>query len=121
MAVELSQVLLPPVNRPPVATPTDEAVRALARYAAAIAQDRNDRAVRDRARAALSCYVQELKADDVAPERALITVKVVARSVSSGVRVRAREALVEEIVRWFVDAYYRTPSVNDDRPRPAGA
>jgi hypothetical protein len=104
-----------------VATPAHEAVHALARHAAAIAQGRNDRAVRDGARAALSRYVQELKADDVAPERALITVKVVARSLSSDVGVRARQALVDEIVRWFVDAYYRTPSVNDDRPRPAGA
>ncbi len=121
MATELSQVLLPRADRAPASAPAHEAARALAHYAEAIAQNLDDRALRDRAHTVLSRYVQQLKADNIAPERALISVKVVARSLSSSVGVRSREALVEEIVRWFVDAYYRTPSLPDSRASTSGA
>lgn len=106
MPSELPQSPLPPRDHDPAAERAHEAVGALAEYATAIAQHRDDRAARDGARAALSQYVETLKTEHVAPERALVTVKVVARSLASGLSMRAREALVDETVRWCIAAYY---------------
>jgi hypothetical protein len=111
---ELPQSPFPSREPGPAAERAHKAVGALAEYATAIAQDRDDSAARDEARVALFHYIEELKSEHVAPERALITVKVVARSLASGLSMRAREALVDETVRWCVAAYYGTP------PAPAG-
>ena len=119
MATELSQTPLLPRDHAPAVEHAHRAVGALAEYATAIAHHRDDDAARDEARAALSRYVEELKAEHVAPERALVTVKIVARSLASDMGIRAREALVDETVRWCVDAYYGTQPAGGESSRLA--
>ena len=120
MPTELPQSPLPSRDHDPAAERAHKAVGALAEYATAIAQHRDDRAARDEARVALHHYVEQLKTERVAPERALITVKVVARSLASRLGMRAREALVDEAVRWCVAAYYATPSGSGGSSRRTG-
>ena len=119
MATDLSQIPLPASDRAFMTERAHKAVGALADYAAAIARHRDDRVMRDEARVALSRYVEELRTERVAPERALITVKVVARSLAADMGIRAREALVDETVRWCVDAYYGAQSAGGDSQRSA--
>lgn len=92
------------------AAPAHQAVGALTMYAAAIAHRREAGALRHEARSALSRYVEQLKTERVPPERALVMVKVVAQSLGSGMGIGARDDLVSETVRWFIEAYFRTQS-----------
>ena len=103
----LSHTLAAPPDRDPNAQRAARAITALARYAVADAREKEARAVRDEARAAVVGYVEYLRAESVAPERALMMVKTVVQRPASAMAVHAREELFADVVDWFLDGYYR--------------
>jgi len=65
-------------------------------------------AIRAELRASVTAYVRHLRTDGVPPERMLVLVKSAVREVTPPEldAVEARE-LMEDVVRWSVDAYYQ--------------
>jgi hypothetical protein len=102
-----SQTLVSSPDRGPNAQRAARAVTALARYGLADAREHEARAARAEARAAILSYVEHLRAESVAPERALTLVKMVVQRPASSMAIHAREALFADIVDWFLDGYYR--------------
>ena len=107
MDAGISHTLASPPDRDPNAQRAARAITALARYAVDDAREKDVRAVRDEARAAVVGYVEHLRAESVAPERALTMVKMVVHRPASAMAVHARDALFADIVDWFLDGYYR--------------
>lgn len=66
-----------------------------------------DTAQRAAARSAVCALVVQLRERGVPPERMLVDVKGVAQAASSGVLdADTARALVEDVVRWSVEAFY---------------
>ena len=107
MDAGFSHTLTPPTDRGPNAQRAARAVTALARYGLVDAREHEARAARAEARAAILGYVEHLRAESVAPERALTMVKMVVQRPASAMAVHAREELFADVVDWFLDAYYR--------------
>ena len=63
------------------------------------------RETRERLRASIMSYVAELRRDQVSPERAIILVKHAVLE-SASLPDSEHRLVVEESVRWAVDAYY---------------
>jgi hypothetical protein len=65
-------------------------------------------AERDAAHSAVTAFVVQLRESGVPPQRMLVDVKNVAREASTGLLdTSAAGALVEDVVRWSVEAFYR--------------
>jgi hypothetical protein len=102
-----SHTVASPTDRGPNAQRAARAVAVLARYALADAREHEVRAARAEARAAILGYVEYLRAESVAPERALTMVKTIVQRPASAMALQARDALFADIVDWFLDGYYR--------------
>ncbi len=64
-------------------------------------------ALRAQLRASVTAYVRHLKADGAAPERMLVLVKAaVSESTPPELDPAETRALMEDVVRWSVEAYY---------------
>jgi hypothetical protein len=107
MDAGFSETLLSPPDRGPNAQRAARAVTTLARYTVADAREQEARAARAEARAAILGYVEHLRAESVAPERALTMVKMVVQRPASAMAIHARDALLADVVDWFLDGYYR--------------
>ena len=62
-------------------------------------------ALRDQLRDSVRTYARELRRDEVLPERVIVLMKSAIRE-SDAVRDQNHRAVVEDVVRWAVDAYY---------------
>jgi hypothetical protein len=102
-----SHTLASPADRGPNAQRAVRAVTALARCVLADAREHEVRAARAEARAAILGYVEHLRAESVAPERALTMVKMIVQRPAAAMALHARDALFADIVDWFLDGYYR--------------
>ncbi len=107
MDARISHTLASPVDRDPSAQRAARAITALARYVVADAREKDARAARDEARAAVLEYVEHLRAESVAPERALSMVKTVVQRPAAAMAIHVREELFADVVDWFLDGYYR--------------
>lgn len=57
-------------------------------------------------RTVVSSYVSLLRRDGVPPERMLVLVKNAVESAHADLDARGRRAIMDEMVRWAVDAYF---------------
>jgi len=61
--------------------------------------------LREQLRESVQTYALELRRDDVLPERLIVLMKT-AVGESDAVRDKNHRAVLEDVVRWAVDAYY---------------
>jgi len=61
--------------------------------------------LREQLRDSVRTYALELRRDEVLPERVIVLMKTTIRE-SDAVRDQNHRAVVEDVVRWAVDAYY---------------
>ena len=93
--------------RDPVATSRSLLVRASALVSGATSLVQASATLRAELRDSVTAYVRHLRDDGVPPERMLVLVKSALRE-STPLELDALEAraLMEDVVRWSVDAYY---------------
>jgi len=100
-----------------LATATEQARDATERYVEisrqcdlSVGQSRQllaaSREVREQLRDVVSSYVSILRRDGAPPERVIVLVKEAVEASDLPLEIGRRRALMEEVVRWAVDAYY---------------
>lgn len=64
-------------------------------------------------RTSVTAYVQRLHTDGMSPEQTVVQVKrTVQEATSAELDPAEARALMEDVVRWTVDAYYRTSAAD---------
>jgi len=64
------------------------------------------RDLREQLRHVVTSYVSMLRLDGTPPERVIVQVKTAMESCALQLDARRRRQVMEEVVRWAVDAYY---------------